>query len=97
MTNLRATLGLSLQRALLGEIPPQLRGVEVRLGNAQADLLFYFDGPISEANLETISEIESEVLADMPSDYKIESRPVITAGPAALPDTGFWVYRRKDS
>ena len=96
MTDMRTLLGMSLQRALLGQIPPELRGLEVRAADDHADLLFYFDGDPSAEDAEIMADVETEVLADVPDTYGVESRPIAVPRGTALPTTGFWVYRRRE-
>lgn len=87
---------LSLQRALLGEIPPALRACIFSIYNLNIDIRFYFDGAISEKDEESISCVESEVLADYDPEYVISARCIRLDTPAIINDDGIWVYSRRE-
>ncbi len=55
---------LSVQRALLGEVPPALRGVTLGWDDSLIYLRCYFDGPISEEDHESMELVATEVMAD---------------------------------
>jgi hypothetical protein len=93
----RATLLLSVQRALTGIITPHMRGVICSLVNDQITLYFIFDGAPAEEDVERCSLAGTEVAADFarePLDFEIIIRPV----PEPMDDlaSGDWVYRRHE-
>lgn len=55
---------LSINRALWGKVSSSLRSVQVEYNDAEIDLFCFFDGQISEENIETMSVAASEVAAD---------------------------------
>jgi hypothetical protein len=93
----RAELLLSLQRALLGEVSPALRGVSPRLGGEGLEIWFYLDGPVSGEDRESASCVTSEVAADFPVLSRVEERVERVDAPARLPPETLWAYRRRES
>ena len=93
-TELRISLLLSLQRALLDAVPPSLRSVTCDWERTEIRLQFLFDGEISEDDEETARIAGTEVIADFPSpwteryDYPADLRR------RALP---LWAYARKEA
>ena len=88
---------LSLQRALLGNVTPNIRGVIALLDDNQIYLTFYFDGEISESDEENASEIETEVIADFDEKYTIDTQIKRLDFPHRIKlDKGFLVYLRKE-
>lgn len=96
MNESRSLLGMALQRALLGQVSPQLRGVSVDQDDQQIHLNFFFNGPVSEEDRVAASEVESELLADLPPDKRVETEIVRLDAPKRLPDSGLWVFRRRE-
>ncbi len=89
---------LSLQRALVGQVPPTLRGVLVALTvDVEARMICYFDGVIAEDDEEDVQCAYTEVLADFP-DYDIHLEIHRLDTPIPLPKipegAGHWVYMR---
>jgi hypothetical protein len=102
---LRVRVLLSLQRALLGEVPPALRGVRVGWSPTALEFVAYFDGPIAEVDAESMSVICAEVNADfLPEEPIADFRCLRCDAPAPLavptewtfPDVA-WVYLRRES
>lgn len=87
---------LSLQRALLGEVPPALRAVVFSMNDLMLDIRFYFDGPISQEDEESISCVESEVLADYGEEYTITAQCIRLDFPSQINDDGVWVFNRRE-
>lgn len=54
----------SMQRALLNEVTPDLRGVAVRVGEDGVACRFVFESAITDEARERIDDIETEVIAD---------------------------------
>jgi hypothetical protein len=96
MTEMRSFLGMSLQRALLDEVSAALRGVAVRYHDGRVDLVFYVDGPVSEDDRESASIVETELLADLSPNYTVKTDIIQIDAPAPLPESDFWVYRRRE-
>jgi len=72
-TNLKIELLLSVQRALLDEIDPNLRSVQIDWDdeNEIIYIFFYFDGIISSENTNSASCIAGEVAGDFLPTVKI--------------------------
>jgi hypothetical protein len=87
---------LSLQRALLGEVPPALRAVVFSMKELTIASRFYFDGPISQEDDESVSCVETEVLADYDQEYTIAVRCIRLDFPLPIYDDGVWVYHRRE-
>ncbi len=93
--DLRNTVLLSLQRAMLGEIFDALHAVNVEINPNAATLLCYVDDSISECDRESLSEIETELLADLPAGYTTQLEIIIWPRGLPISDRGIAVYRRK--
>jgi hypothetical protein len=88
---------LSLQRALLGEVTPTMRAVTVRYDEATARITIYFDGPLTDADRDTASRIETEVMADMSDPNTVSSTCERVDRPEKIVDSGTWVFARNES
>jgi hypothetical protein len=87
---------LSIQRALLGEVFPDLRAVVFSMSDLTLDIRFYSDGPISPDDEESVSCVESEILADYEEEYTITARCIRLDSPSPINDGGVWVYKRRE-
>lgn len=87
---------LSIQRALLGEVSAQLRAVVFSINGRDIDIRFYFDSLISEADFESASCVETEILADYEADYAVSVRCIRLDSPCPIYDDGVWVYQRRE-
>jgi len=97
INELEVYLKLSLQRALLGNVTSNIRGVVALLDDNQIYLTFYYDGEISESDEEIASEIETEVIADFDDKYTIDTQVKRFDSPQRIKlDKGFLVYLRKE-
>ena len=94
----RAALLLSVQRALLSEIPPRLRAVACGQKADAFVISFYFDGDISDSDREGVSSVETEVLADLPEDQplKIEYSRCDYPQPLPIPQNMILAYARRE-
>lgn len=88
---------LSLQRALLGEVSPQLRAVVFSIIDRTIDVRFYFDGVISENDKESASCVETEILADYDPEDSVTVRCIRLDFPDPINDGGTWVYQRREA
>ncbi len=93
---LRARLLLSIQRALLGEVPPTLRGVTVGWQDYVIQLRFYLDGPISEEDRGSMSCVATEVIADFPAPWMIDEEILRRDAPEPLECLEAWAYHRRE-
>lgn len=97
VNDLNGYFRLSLQRALLGKVTPNIRGIIALLDGSQIYLTFYYDGDISENDEENASEIETEVIADFDDKYTILTQVKRLDFPQRIKlDNGFLVYLRKE-
>lgn len=87
---------LSIQRSVLGKISPQLRAIVFSSEKRNLDIRFYFDGQISEADFESVSYAEAEILADYEADDTITVRCLRIDAPMPIIDDGVWVYQRRE-
>ena len=87
---------LSIQRALLGEVAEELRAVVLSVDGHDVDIRFYFDGPVSEANADSASCVETEILADFEAEDTISVRCIRQDAPNEIIDEGVWVYQRRE-
>src|SRR4051812_13740058 len=65
----------SLQRALLGEVTPELRGVTARIEGRDVFSRFLFDVEITPEISERVSDAETEVIANYGGLARSASRP----------------------
>jgi len=94
---LRWRVLLTFQVALLGMVPPSLRGVTVGWNDRRIVGRCFYDGPIGDREREECSDIEAEVMASFP-EYDVE---VVAERLDASQDLNpellnAWVYRRKE-
>lgn len=92
----RLDILFSVQRALLGEVRPNLRVVTANYDDSHVVISFYFDGPVSDDDRETASEIETEVIAYFPPAIKIAANCIRVDAPERITDGGLWIYARKE-
>jgi hypothetical protein len=64
-SELRIVVLLSLQRAMLGEVFPSLRGVTVDWNHETVHVLCFVDGPLTSLDEESLDAIETQVHADL--------------------------------
>lgn len=95
-TNQRSYLLLSLQRALLGAVHPQLRqaSVEVNVEQQLLRLRFEYDGQPQELAQESCSQAATEVLADMAGLWQLEEEHLARPAPLPLVPLAFTGYLR---
>lgn len=94
---LRTAVILSVNRALLGEVFPELVAVACQIASERSfKLTFVVDSKLVGFRAGELSCIETEVIADFPSDFEI-SHEVISSSKASLSTSGaFWIFLRKD-
>jgi hypothetical protein len=81
--NLRAALLLSIQRALLGEVTPNIRAVTCRIDPDRIVLRWIVDGAISNELKGDLGAIGTEVVADF-STHQISEEFVRCDAPADI-------------
>ncbi len=87
---------LEMQVALLGEVPPNLRMVLVSISPKRIQMDCYFDGQPSEDDMESMSCVETELLASLPHDVEVLTNVERLDFPHPLPQRLHCVYRRRE-
>ncbi len=98
MTNdieLRSSALLCIQVALLGMIEPHLRAVTLGWSSHSVDAVFYFHGQLTEDDRESVSCVESEVMASFP-DHEVSFDSTRLDWPAKPEMLGAWAYWRRE-
>lgn len=93
---LRQAVLLSLQRALVGNVFPALRGMTVSWESGNIRILAYVDGDISEDNLESLRYVETEVIADFFPQHFVSLEVVRKDAPEIVKPLQAWVYLRRE-
>ncbi|AFY94046.1 hypothetical protein [Chamaesiphon minutus] len=95
--NIRNTLLLTLQFALLREITPNIRGITCGWDESKIMINFYFDGEFTEDEQESMECVATEVIASIPKlTIEVECKRIDnpkSLDPYKLLD---WVYLRKE-
>lgn len=92
-------LKLSAQKALLGNVLPNLRAVCVDCEVGKIFVSFYVDGKISKENMESYNNTVDQIIADFLKDEKkndSELSIVQLDYPEKMPLKGDWVYYRSE-
>ena len=94
---IRRDLLISVQRALWGMIYPSVRSIAVGFeGLKKFRIIFYLDREPNEDDYEIISEVTTEVCADI-NFTEVEEMCIFTNEPfAKLDNLTTWVYMRKE-
>lgn len=103
LSDLSVYLRLSLQRALLGNVTPNIRAVIAELSGKNISLLFYFEGEgegegeVDDDDEELVSIIETEIIADFDDDFTVDTTVQRLDSPQRIKNTnGLLVYLRKE-
>lgn len=86
---------ISVCGALFGHVTPNLRALYVVLDDEVTRLMFYYDTPLSELEVELVSLTDTEFLADFPND-KTDFELIVLPYPAKIPQSGLCVYFLSD-
>ena len=92
----RPSLLLSLQRALLNEVHPELRQVSIE-ANAISEVVrlrFEYDGVPTESARESCSCVSTEVISDFPAPWDLEEDHISVPYPHKLSALAHVAYRR---
>ena len=95
----RATLLLSLQRGLLGEVHPQLRQASIAADALShvVRLRFEYDGTPSSVVQESCSCAATEVIAGFPSPWRLEEQHLAVPQPSKLQPLAYVAYLRAEA
>lgn len=88
-------LRLSLQRALLGEVTPNLIAVTAGFKDSKILIRAYFDAEAAASELESVSCVGTEVIADFPDCNDIEEHAVTVSREGEMEMLDFWAFLRK--
>ena len=94
---LRVRLLLSIQRALLGQVTPNIRVVTATMVSDTITLRFIIDGEISDRSRQDLSVVATEVIADF-ATHQIEVELVRCDEPRATAEWHFdhLAYMRRE-
>jgi hypothetical protein len=94
---IRRDVLLSMQRALWGMIYPAIRAIAVGFeGTKKLKVIYYLDKEPSEEDYENISEVTTEVCADI-NFAEVEEVCIYTTEPfSKLDNLNSWVYIRRE-
>ena len=94
---LRRTVLLTAQTALLGEVSAAVRGVTLGWSAEEVHLRVIFDGEISEGDKESMECVGTEIVAALP-EHRLEVEVVRADAPSSLDEhfLAAWVYIRKE-
>ena len=87
---------LSVQKGLLGEVGSNLRAVRVRIDEEAIHLSSFFDGPPSEEDRESMSCVETQVIADLPDNITVTMAVNQCDYPLPLPKEGYGAFIRRE-
>lgn len=87
---------VQMQLALLGEVPPKLRAVDVTWTDISMHFDCYFDGEVSEEDRESMSLVETGLLASFPATHAISHKVHRWDFPKRLPLVSSRVFRRRE-
>src|SRR5262249_54125713 len=105
---LRQKILLSVQRALLGSVTSNLRGVAIDWNNSEIRVVCYYHGPISDDDREEMSCVQTEVAADFidiaPVEFVLEqldmpkrlTGPDSVIGPEKRIGHRAWAFLRRE-
>jgi hypothetical protein len=96
MDNRQCIVLVALQQALLGEVSAQLRAVTVRYDDTSIHFESFYDGEVSDDDRESMSCVETELIAYFPEDHRITCEIHRLDYPALIPKDRVWVYYRKE-
>jgi len=94
----RASLILSVNRALWGEVGPNLRAVTAGSDGKTIRLRFFIDGEPSERDRESAGRVGAEVIADFPTCDLVEEEVVRINAPERIPWDDQWltIFERRE-
>ena len=92
----RVEVLLWMQGALLGEVSPALRSVHVKWDDTSVHFEAFFDGPISEVDEESMSCVETELIANRP-EQSVSYTVTRVDFPERVPSRDICVYARREA
>ncbi len=92
---LRGRVLLCLQTSLLGMVDSNLRAVTADWDPHTIRVRMYFDGEVTEAQMETASDIEGEVMASFPG-FKVSVQAHCAPIAVKPPMLRAWAFLRRE-
>lgn len=92
----RSSVLLAIQAALLGEVSSKLRAVSASWTETNIHFDCYFDGDVSDEDRDSMSCVETELLAMYPESHSVSHDIHRVDYPAPLPQTPERVFRRRE-
>ncbi|WP_152544742.1 hypothetical protein [Deinococcus phoenicis] len=92
----RENVTLSVVRALLGAITPEIRRVGFVLDGKGIQVFCIHEGAPSESLREEMNDVEGQVMGDFADDVSVEVQRIRIDPPAAIKIEAAWVYARKE-
>jgi hypothetical protein len=98
MTPALSDVVTSPNRALWGEVSPNLRSAQFTVEPRHIGLRFYFDGTPNDEAVESVGSIGAEVAADFPG-CKVSEEVIPTTAGTAIPRQEGWhlAFARKEA
>jgi hypothetical protein len=98
MESSRVSLVMSLNRALWGEVHPELRQASIEADETAkiVKLRFEYDGEPTELALESCSAAAAECIADFPEPWQLEEEHISRPFPKKLSSLQHLVYKRAE-
>jgi hypothetical protein len=87
---------LAIQRSLLGEVSASLRAVTLRVLGDHIHFDAYYDGPIDEDDSESMSCVETELIASLPESIRVTHAVHRIDISSSLPKADIFVYLRRE-
>ena len=87
---------LAIQQGLLGEVSALLRAVTVRVSADHLHFDSYYDGHIDEDDAESMSCVETELIAILAESIRVTHALHRLDVPSDLPKTDIFVYLRRE-
>jgi hypothetical protein len=99
MSEFRTLVLLSLQRALLGMVTPDLRSVEVALDGGRVHAIFAYDGDVTDDHREIVSEVEGMLIGDLDDDVDVrfEAERITPPAPVGVVRGTTYCYLRRET
>ena len=85
-----------IQQSLLGEVSAFLRAVTIRVSDGHLHFDAYYDGLIHENDVESMSCVETELIAALPERIRVTHSLYRIDSPSILPKTDIFVYLRRE-
>lgn len=96
MNSRKQSVLVALQQALLGEVSKRLRAVTVSFDENSVHFEAIFDGEVDADDRESMSCVETELMALFPSTHAITHTVRRSDCPEPIPKDRVWAFYRKE-